>query len=480
MERRKVLRLFFVSTLAAVIAPKFSFAQFNKLEKLDFSSLDFGTDFKWGVATAAYQIEGAHNIDGKSPSIWDTFSHKKGSIKTGENGDIACDFYHSYEKDLDLLKSLNMTVFRFSIAWSRILPNGSGTPNRSGLDFYHRVIDVCLARGIEPWITLYHWDLPQILQDKGGWKNRDAVMWFSEYANLLTKTYGEKVKNWMVFNEPSAFTALGYLIGYHAPGLKGLKNYLPTVHHVCLCQAEGGRIIRKNVANANIGTTFSCSHVDVFKSEERDGKTAKRWDVLLNRLFIEPALGMGYPTESLPILRKLNKYIQPGDLEKLQFDFDFIGVQNYTREVVKANAFIPYMKGLEIKPVKRDAKEITEMGWEVYPEGIYKILKQFAAYPGVKKIFVTENGCAFPDEVVNGKVNDTKRIDFYQRYLKEVLRAKKDGVNIGGYFSWTLLDNFEWSEGFKPRFGLVHVDFKTQKRIIKDSGYWFRDFLLSP
>jgi len=480
MERRKVLRLFFVSSLAAVIAPKFSFAQFNQLEKLDFSSLDFGTDFKWGVATAAYQIEGAHNIDGKSPSIWDTFSHKKGSIKTGENGDIACDFYHSYEKDLDLLKSLNMTVFRFSIAWSRILPNGSGTPNQSGLDFYHRVIDACLARGIEPWITLYHWDLPQILQDKGGWKNRDAVVWFSEYANLLSKTYGEKVKNWMVFNEPSAFTALGYLIGYHAPGLKGLKNYLPTVHHVCLCQAEGGRIIRKNVANANIGTTFSCSHVDVYKSEECDGNAVSRWDVLLNRLFIEPALGMGYPTESLPILRKLNKYIQPGDLEKLQFDFDFIGVQNYTREVVKANAFIPYMKGLEIKPVKRDAKEITDMGWEVYPEGIYKILKQFAAYPGVKKIFVTENGCAFPDEVVNEKVNDTKRIDFYQRYLKEVLRAKKDGVNIGGYFSWTLLDNFEWREGFKPRFGLVHVDFKTLKRIIKDSGYWFRDFLLSP
>lgn len=480
MERRKVLRLFFVSSLAAVIAPKFSFAQFNTLEKLDFSSLDFGTDFKWGVATAAYQIEGAHNIDGKSHSIWDTFSHKKGAIKTGENGDIACDFYHSYEKDLDLLKSLNMTVFRFSIAWSRILPNGSGTANQSGLNFYHRVIDACLARGIEPWITLYHWDLPQILQDKGGWKNRDAVVWFSEYANLLTKTYGEKVKNWMVFNEPSAFTALGYLIGYHAPGLKGLKNFLPTVHHVCLCQAEGGRIIRKNVANANIGTTFSCSHVDVYKSEERDGNSASRWDVLLNRLFIEPALGMGYPTESLPILRKLNKYIQPGDLEKLQFDFDFIGVQNYTREVVKANAFIPYMKGLEIKPIKRGAKEITEMGWEVYPEGIYKILKQFAAYPGVKKIFVTENGCAFPDEVVNGKVIDIKRVDFYQRYLKEVLRAKKDGVNIGGYFSWTLLDNFEWSEGFKPRFGLVHVDFKTQKRIIKDSGYWFRDFLLSP
>jgi beta-glucosidase len=477
MERRKVLRLFLVSSVAAFVAPKLTFGRIPLEEKLDFSSLDFGSDFKWGVATAAYQIEGAHNIEGKSASIWDTFSHKKGAIKTGENGDVACDFYHSYEQDLDLLKSLNMTVFRFSIAWSRILPDGVGTPNQKGIDFYHRLIDACLSRGLEPWVTLYHWDLPQVLQNQGGWMNRSSVSWFSEYAELVTKTYGNKVKNWMVFNEPSAFTALGYLIGYHAPGLKGFKHYLPTVHHVCLAQAEGGRIIRKNVANSTIGTTYSCSHVDVFKSEKRDGKSVERWDVLLNRLFIEPALGMGYPTASLPILRKLDKYILPGDLEKLKFDFDFIGVQNYTREVVKKVGLIPIMKGLEIKPVKRDVEEVTEMGWEVYPEGIYQIIKQFAEYPGVKKIYVTENGCAFPDEIVDGKVNDVKRIDYYQRYLKQVLRAKKEGVNIGGYFSWTLLDNFEWSEGFKPRFGLVYVDFKTQKRIVKDSGLWFRDFL---
>jgi beta-glucosidase len=334
-----------------------------------------------------------------------------------------------------------------------------------------------LERGIEPWLTLYHWDLPQVLQDQGGWMNRESVSWFSEYAELVTKSFGDKVKNWMVFNEPSAFTALGYLIGYHAPGLKGFGHYLPTVHHVCLCQAEGGRIIRKNVINANIGTTYSCSHVDVFKSEKRDGKSAKRWDVLLNRLFIEPALGMGYPTASFPILRKLEKYILPGDLEKLKFDFDFIGVQNYTREVVKKMGLIPIMKGLEIPPKKRNVAEITDMGWEVYPEGIYQIIKQFAAYPNVKKIFVTENGCAFPDELLDGKVKDVKRIDYYQRYLKQVLRAKQEGVNIGGYFSWTLLDNFEWSEGFKPRFGLVYVDFKTQKRIVKESGYWFKDFL---
>jgi len=479
MERRKILRLFLVSTVASVIAPKLAFGQIPFVEKLDFSSLDFGSDFKWGVATAAYQIEGAHNLDGKSASIWDTFSHKKGNIKTGENGDIACDFYHSYEQDLDLLKSLNMTVFRFSIAWSRVLPNGVGEPNQKGIDFYHKVIDACLSRGLEPWVTLYHWDLPQVLQDKGGWMNREAVDWFSAYTELVTKTFGEKVKNWMVFNEPSAFTALGYLIGYHAPGLKGFKHYLPTVHHVCLCQAEGGRIIRKNVKNANIGTTFSCSHVDYFKSEKRDGKAAERWDVLLNRLFIEPALGMGYPTESFPILRKLEKYILSGDIEKLKFDFDFIGVQNYTREVVKKVGVIPIMKGLEVKPSKRGANEVTEMGWEVYPEGIYQIIKQFAAYPGVKKIFVTENGCAFPDEVKDGKVNDLKRIDYYQRYLKQVLRAKQEGVNIGGYFSWTLLDNFEWSEGYKPRFGLVYVDFKTQKRIVKESGLWFKEFLRS-
>jgi len=477
MERRKILRLFLVSTVAAVVTPQIIFGNVPRFKKFDFSSLDFGVDFKWGVATAAYQIEGAHNLDGKSPSIWDTYSHKKGTIKTGENGDIACDFYHSYEQDLDLLKSLNMTVFRFSIAWSRVMPNGTGIPNQKGIDFYHKLIDACLERGLEPWITLYHWDIPQVLQDQGGWMNRSCITWFSDYAELMTKTYGDKVKNWMVFNEPSAFTALGYLIGYHAPGLKGLKNYLPTVHHVCMCQAEGGRIIRKNVANANIGTTFSCSHVDVFKSEKKDGKSAERWDILLNRLFIEAALGMGYPIDNFPILKKLKKYIQPGDMPNLKFDFDFIGVQNYTREVVKGNSLIPVMKGMEVKPKDRDVKEITEMGWEVYPEGIYQIIKQFAAYPGVKQIYVTENGCAFPDELVNGRVKDVKRVDYYERYLKQVLRAKQEGVNIGGYFSWTLLDNFEWSEGFKPRFGLVYVDFKTQERTIKDSSLWFRDFL---
>jgi beta-glucosidase len=222
-----------------------------------------------------------------------------------------------------------MKVFRFSASWSRVLPNGTGAVNQKGIDFYHKVIDACLENGIEPWMTIYHWDLPQALQEKGGWVNRDVIQWFSEYAELLTKNFGSKVKNWMVLNEPMSFTALGYLIGYHAPGKRGFKNFLPAVHHTAYCQAEGARIIRKNVPDAQIGTTFSCSYVEPWKDEKRDGKAMERWDVLLNRLFIEPALGMGYPDESLPVLKKMKKYIHEGDMEKLKFDFACTSSNNH-------------------------------------------------------------------------------------------------------------------------------------------------------
>jgi beta-glucosidase len=477
MDRRLFLQLISLAG-AGTLLPTNSFLAQNLLAN-PLKASDFGRDFKWGVATAAYQIEGAHLLDGKGLSIWDEFTSKKGKIKNGENGNIACDFYHSYQSDLQLLKSLNMDVFRFSAAWSRILPEGTGKINQKGIDFYHKVIDSCLELGMEPWMTIYHWDLPAALQAKGGWENREILGWFNEYANVLTKNYGDKVKNWMVLNEPAAFTGVGYLIGYHAPGKRGFSHFLPAAHHAAMCQAEGGRIIRTNVKDANIGTTFSCSPVMPWKDEKRDGKSMERWDVMLNRLFIEPALGMGYPIESWPVLKRMEKHIQTGDLEKLAFDFDFIGVQNYTREIVKRNNLIPYMKGMEIKPKNRGVKETTEMGWEVYPEGIYKILKQFGAYKGIKKIYVTENGAAFPDKVENDRVHDEKRTQYYKDYLAQVLRAKNEGVNVAGYFCWTFLDNFEWSEGFYPRFGLVHVNFETQKRTIKDSGLWFKEFLKS-
>jgi beta-glucosidase len=443
----------------------------------NFSRESFGKDFVWGVATAAYQIEGACDLYGKGPSVWDKFSNTKGKIQTGETGNIACDFYHQYESDLELLNSMNFKDFRFSISWPRIFPEGTGKINQQGVDFYHRLIDKCHQLGITPWITLYHWDLPQALEDKKGWVNRDIIDWFSEYVNFCTKEYGPKVKHWMILNEPVAFTALGYLVGMHAPGKKGLGKFLPAVHHAALCQAEGGRIVRANVADAQVGTTFSCSHLDPYKQKPKHIKAAKRIDAILNRLFIEPSLGLGYPVDAIPALKRIKKYYKPGDEEKLKFEFDFIGIQNYTREIIKYSLFPPIIWAKQVPAQKRNV-EITEMNWEVYPEGIYNLLKKFSSYKGVDKIYISENGAAFKDEVIDNEfVHDFQRTDYIKSYLKQVLDAKNDGVNVKGYFYWTFLDNFEWAEGFRPRFGLVHVDFNTQQRIIKDSGHWFKDFL---
>jgi beta-glucosidase len=475
LNRKDFLQLLGLIVSGSLMNPQKVLSQASN--KPEFTKAAFGNDFLWGVSTAAYQIEGAYQEDGKSSSIWDTFTQKQSHIRDGSNGNIACDFYHSYESDIDIVKALNMNAFRFSTAWSRVLPNGTGQVNQKGIDFYHRVVDKCLENNIQPWLTLYHWDLPQILQDKGGWMNRDVINWFSEYTHLITRTYGDKVKDWIVLNEPTAFTAVGYGLGIHAPGLRGINHLLPTIHHAAICQAEGGRIIRSNVQQANIGTTFSCSHVMPLRNLEKDYTAVERWDALLNRLFIEPSLGMGYPLQSLPFLSKIEKYIKDGDMEKLAFDFDFIGIQNYTREVVKHKWYIPYMHGLEINPAKRGASEISQMGWEIYPESLYETLKKFSAYKGVKKIYVTENGCALPDEVVDNKVHDFQRINYFKRYFEQMLRAKNEGINVCGYLCWTLLDNFEWREGYKPRYGLVYVDFKTQQRIIKDSGYWFKQFL---
>lgn len=443
----------------------------------DFTKADFGSSFKWGVAAAAYQIEGAWNEDGKGPSIWDAFSQNPKNIKTKENGNIACDFYHRYESDISLIKQLNMGVFRFSLSWARILPEGTGKVNPKGIEFYHKVIDRCLEAGVEPWITCFHWDLPQALHDRGGWPNREIVGWFSEYVNLVSREYGDKVKNWMVLNEPMAFVALGYLMKMHPPAIRDFKKFNQATHHATLCQAEGGRIIRANVSNANVGTTFSCSFVEPKSDKEKHHNACRKIDALLNRLFIEPSLGMGYPVDDFSIIKKIEEHMQPGDDEKIKFKFDFIGIQNYTRVVGRFSIWPPIVWANQVKPKKIEGAEITEMGWEVYPEGIYKVLKKFAAYDGVDRIYVTENGAAFPDVVEGEFVHDKQRVNFFKNYLQNVLKAKQEGVNVQGYFVWTLMDNFEWAEGYKPRFGIVYVDFPTQKRIIKDSGYWFREFL---
>ena len=438
---------------------------------------DFGDDFLWGVVIAAAQNEGAYKTDGRGLSIWDQFANKQGKIKGSATPSVACDFYHRYKDDLLLVKALGFKVFRFSISWSRILPLGTGKINQEGIQFYHRLIDECLNLNLIPYITLYHWDLPAALEKEGGWTSTHLLKWFTRYVQICTQEYGSKVKNWIVLNEPMGFTSLGYMIGKHAPGKMGLSNFLPAVHNAVLAQAEGGRIIRTNVLNANIGTSFSCSEIIPATQNKKDVEAANRIDILLNRLFIEPSLGMGYPSDGFALMDKLylhNKAWKYTD--RMKFDFDFIGVQNYFPVVVKYNAVIPIIQASDSSAKSRKVAA-TDMGWEVNPNSFYHIIQQFAAYPGVKKIIISENGAFYKDKLVNGIINDTNRIQYFQQYLAALLKAKKSGINIGGYFAWTLMDNFEWSEGYHARFGLVHVDFKTQLRTVKQSGHWFRQFL---
>lgn len=446
---------------------------------MDFVKDDFGPGFNWGVSASAYQAEGASDIDGKGKSVWDVFSNTRGKIYQNQNGNVACDFYHRYPEDLALLSKLNIPNFRFSLSWSRILPSGIKTVNKAGVDFYNRVIDRCLEYGIMPWVTLYHWDLPYELEKKGGWTNRDIVGWFSEYTSLCIKLYGDRVKNWIILNEPTAFTGAGYFMGVHAPGRTGMNNFLAAAHHAALCQAEGGRLVRSLLPGANVGTTFSCSLIQPHSHTLHDHQAAVRVDALMNRLFAEPLAGMGYPVADLSFLRRLEPFIKAGDESKLAFNMDFIGIQNYTREIVARSHFRPIIRAKIIKADKRNV-EITDMKWEVYPESIYHMLTRFSKYPGFKELIVTESGAAFPDVVSGGKINDEKRRGYHERYIGQVLRARNEGVNVNGYFAWSFTDNFEWAEGFRPRFGLVYIDFETQERIVKESGYWYSRFLQHP
>ncbi|QNN40952.1 GH1 family beta-glucosidase [Pedobacter roseus] len=438
---------------------------------------DFGKDFLWGVATAAAQIEGTATQYGKGPSIWDTFTAKNGKIKKNHKLDPACDFYHRYTEDVALVKLLGFKVFRFSIAWSRILPAGRGEINQEGIRFYHNLIDECLSNGITPYITLYHWDLPQALEDEGGWTSFSINAAFNAFVSICALEYGDKVKNWIVLNEPFGYTSLGYMLGIHAPGKTGLSNFFPAVLHTALAQAEGGKILRAEISKANIGTTFSCSEIIPNTQSDSDILAAKRVDCLMNRLFVEPTQGMGFPTADWDLLEKFQIEYGTWRLqERMKFDFDFIGLQNYFPLVVKYNAFIPVIQAWEVKAKSRK-KPHTAMGWEINADSFYNIVKQFAAYPNIKNIIITENGAAYHDKLIDGRVEDPERIEYFKLYLNALLKLKKEGINVTGYMAWTLMDNFEWAEGFTARFGLIYNDFKTQQRTIKDSGYWWQDFL---
>jgi beta-glucosidase len=439
---------------------------------MNIHSSDFGEDFVWGVASSAYQTEGAYLEDGKGMSIWDVFTAVPGK----ESGHTACSFYHRYIQDIILMQYLNVKNFRFSISWSRIFPEGTGKVNEKGIEFYDRLIDFCLEQDITPWITLYHWDLPFALELKGGWTNREIVNWFSDYAELCVRKFGDRVKHWMILNEPMVFTGAGYFLGTHAPGKKGLMNFLSAAHHAAMCQGIGARVIKSYKNSLQVGTTLSCSPIDPIDESKSSKDAANRTNALANRLFIEPLLGMGYPWNDLKVLLQIQNFMQAKDEELMQFDMDFIGLQNYTREVVKHSSLVPYLNARNIKASKRGVYH-TAMDWEVYPQGIYRMVKQFDDYKKIKKIIITENGAAFNDTITNGHVHDFQRINFYKNYLKQLLRAKREGAKVDGFFAWSFTDNFEWAEGFQKRFGLVYVDYATQRRIVKDSGFWYREFL---
>lgn len=441
-----------------------------------FVKQDFGDDFLWGISSSATQTEGAYNVDGKGLSIWDIFVTDRKKILNNDTHFQASDFYNNYKTDIALIKQMGIPNYRFSLSWSRILPSGIGEINQAGLDFYHNVIDCCLEHGIEPFITLYHWDLPQELEVKGGWTNRDILSWFEEYTSVCVTAFKDKVNYWMVLNEPMVFTGGGYFLGVHAPGKKGFKNFIPAMHHAVLCQAIGYNTIKAIDANAQVGTTFSCSYITPNSNSLKDIEAANRVDALLNRLFIEPTLGLGYPVESLPFLKKVLKYMHPKDDELMKVSFDFIGIQNYTREVVAHSIFTPYLNA-KIIPADKRKVYYTAMDWEVYPEAIYEMILKFDSYKSVKKILITENGASFPDEVIDGVIDDSHRSHFIKSYLEQVLRAKRISSKVAGYFVWSLTDNFEWAEGYKQRFGLIYIDYETQERTIKKSGWWYKDFL---
>ena len=430
--------------------------------------------FYWGVASSAPQTEGAANEDGRGPSIWDEFSRKKGRIAGNHNPAISTSFYHRYREDLHLVHALGINNFRTSIAWPRIFPEGNGHVNPKGVDFYDRLTDECLAHNITPWYTLFHWDLPLALESKGGWTNRDTVEYYADYTTFIIRKLGDRVQHWMALNEPLAFTGAGYFFGVHAPGKKGMDSFLPAMHHAALAQAEGIRRIKAEGKTA--GTTFSCSWISPASDKEKDVLAAKRADALLNRLFPELLFGYGYPINDLPFLKKAEKYFNPDDAVRLKSIPDFIGIQNYTREVVQYSWWTPYLKAGLIPAKKRNAATMM-LNWEIYPQGIRYLLNKYNAYPEVKSIIVTENGAAFDDIVIDGEIKDTARTLYLQQYINEVLKARHDGVKVDGYFAWSLTDNFEWAEGYYPRFGLVHIDFATQRRTIKESGRFYGELV---
>lgn len=435
----------------------------------------FPPDFKWGAATSAYQIEGAVREDGRGETIWDRFCEVPGKVRNGETGAIACDHYHRYREDVALMRRLGLNAYRFSIAWSRVLPAGRGTVNSKGLDFYDRLVDELLQNGIQPFPTLYHWDLPQALEDEGGWPARGIVDAFLEYTQLVVNRLGDRVKNWTTLNEPWVAAWPGYGLGVLAPGRTGTSTALAAAHHMLLAHGRAVEGIRRAVPDARVGIVFNLIPVYPHTDRDEDRTASRLADGRDNRWFLDPIFRAAYPADMVELYREHLPEVQPRDLPEIAAPLDFLGVNYYLRHIVQAD---PAGKTAEGVPVRPEHAQFTDVDWEVYPEGLVDLLQRVTREYAPPSIMITENGAAFPDvRVHDGTVQDTERVRYLERHLAAAATAIASGVPLDGYFVWSLLDNFEWALGYWKRFGLIYVDYPTLERIPKASFEWYRSFI---
>jgi beta-glucosidase len=442
------------------------------------AEIPFPKNFFWGAATAAYQIEGAWQEEGKGESIWDRFAHTPGKIKNADTGDVACDSFHRWREDIALVRAMNLNSYRFSISWPRIQPTGTGPANSKGIDYYSHLVDALLKAGVRPFVTLYHWDLPQALEDAGGWPNRDTASRFADYADLVTRALGDRVSDWILFNEPDAFADQGYLEALHAPGRNSIIDFLRASHTVNLAQGAAFRAVKATHPSARVGTAFSMSPCEPATNSEEDKLAAERAHAMTNLWFLEPALKGRYP-EALAFLPETAMGIKASDLDKMRAPLDFIGINLYYRIIASATSAIERLSHAQqwLFPVKMAGGQQgpkTDNGWEVWPQALYDMVMHISSDFNHLQIEITESGCAYNDGPdATGVIHDARRIQYHRQYLQALAHAIAAGADVRGYHAWSLLDNFEWAEGFSQRFGLAYVDFKTQHRTIKDSGRWY-------
>ncbi|WP_018789601.1 GH1 family beta-glucosidase [Salinispora arenicola] len=452
--------------------------------------LTFPPGFLWGAATAAYQIEGAATEGGRTPSIWDTFSHTPGRVVAGHTGDVACDHYHRLDRDVALMAELGLRSYRFSVSWSRVQPGGHGPVNQEGLDFYRRLVDQLLANGIEPWLTLYHWDLPQLLEDAGGWPTRDTSARFAEYTSLVAGALGDRVRYWTTLNEPWCSAFLGYGSGAHAPGRSDPADAVRAGHHLMLGHGLAVQALRSSArSDAEVGVTVNLYPVTPATDSPGDADAARRIDALANRFFLDPLLRGAYPVDLMLDLERVADFghVHEGDLDTIAAPLNLVGINYYSRHVVAAPAAQappqPYWRTPSCWPGSEHVRfvtrgvPVTDMDWEIDPPGLVETLQRVYEEYTDLPLYVTENGSAFVDTVVEGHVDDPDRVAYFDAHLRAAHQAITAGVPLRGYFAWSLMDNFEWAWGYTKRFGMIHIDYRSQVRTLKSSGRWYAEVI---